>query len=363
MRWSLLMRVAALVLAGVASTAVNVTAQQSGEASAGRPRFFLVIHGGAGTIRRSSMSPEQEAAYRERMTAALKAGYAVLNGGGTSVDAVVAAIEIMEDSPLFNAGKGAVFTHAGTNELDSSIMDGSTLAAGAVAGVKHIKNPIAAARLVMRESPHVMMVGEGAEAFVQSKGVKLVPQSYFFTQRRWDLLQRELKQEKETGKPVIGLARPSGVTSEAAEASLIYDDGAKHGTVGAVALDAAGNLAAGTSTGGMSNKRFGRVGDSPIIGAGTYASNGSCAVSATGDGEYFIRNTASRDICARVEYLHETVDQAARAVIDRIGKQGGSGGVIVLDREGHFSMTFNSDGMYRGRIGPDGQTVIDIYKD
>ena len=362
MRRRIFVRVLLLALGLTGGLAVRAAAQQPPAAGA-RPRFFLVIHGGAGTIRRSSMTPEQEAAYRERLTAALRAGYDVLNAGGRSVDAVVAAIRIMEDSPLFNAGKGAVFTHAGTNELDASIMDGSTLAAGAVAGVKHIKNPIEAARLVMRESPHVLMVGEGAEAFVQSKGVKLVPASYFFTQRAWDSLQRLLEQEKKTGKPVIGLAPPAGVSPDDRVASLRYDEGSKHGTVGAVALDTAGNLAAGTSTGGMANKRFGRVGDSPIIGAGTYASNSSCAVSATGTGEYFIRNTASRDICARVEFLHESVDQAAHTVIDRIGSQGGSGGVIVLDREGHFTKVFDTEGMFRGHIGPDGQAVIDIYKD
>ncbi len=346
-------------------TAAVAPASDPADQPAQRPRFFLVIHGGAGTIRRSDLTPEQEAAYRERLTAALQAGYGVLQRGGSSLDAVVAAIRIMEDSPLFNAGKGAVFDHAGKNELDASIMDGRTLAAGAVAGVQHIRNPIEAARLVMDKSPHVLMVGAGAEEFVKSQGMQLVPQSYFFTQRRWDALQRALEQERRTGKPVIDLAPPAPARPGPLdpEERLAHLDGDRHGTVGAVALDEAGNLAAGTSTGGMTNKRYGRVGDSPIIGAGTYASNASCAGSATGDGEYFIRNTAARDVCARVEYLHESVEQAARDVIGRIGSQGGEGGVIVLDRDGHFAMVFNSEGMYRGHIGPEDKAVIDIYKD
>lgn len=352
--------------AGAAPGRAQRLAAAAPNALAQRPRFFLVIHGGAGTIRRSDLSPEQEAAYRERLTAALQAGYAPLERGGSSLDAVEAAIRVMEDSPLFNAGKGAVFDHEGKNELDASIMDGRTLAAGAVAGVQHIRNPIALARLVMEKSPHVLMVGAGAETFARSQGMKLVPQSYFFTERRWQDLQRTLEREKKAGKPVIGFAplaprTPPGPADP--EERLVHLDSDRHGTVGAVALDASGNLAAATSTGGMTNKRFGRVGDSPIVGAGTYADNASCAVSATGDGEYFIRNVASRTICARVEFLHENLEQAARAVIDRIGAQGGSGGVIVLDREGHYAMVFNSEGMYRGHIGPDGKAVIQIYKE
>ncbi|MBX6365378.1 MAG: isoaspartyl peptidase/L-asparaginase [Gemmatimonadetes bacterium] len=352
----------ALLLQGSA-LAVNAHAQQP---AAERPSFFLVVHGGAGTIRKADMTPEQEKAYRETMTRAIQAGYAVLQRGGASLDAVTAAINVLEDSPLFNAGKGAVFTNAGTNELDASIMDGATLKAGAVAGVKHIKNPIDLARAVMDRSPHVMLVGEGAEAFAKQIGMPLVDQKYFFTQRRWDQLQQLKAEEKKAGKPVIGLvggSEPTGTTQPRGDEALIYDDGARHGTVGAVALDQAGNLAAGTSTGGMSNKRWGRVGDSPIIGAGTYADNASCAVSATGDGEYFIRTTAARDICARIQYLGKDPETAGREVLDRIGKLGGEGGVIILTRDGRFATPFNSEGMYRGWVGPDGKVTVQIYKE
>jgi len=298
-----------------------------------RPQFLLVVHGGAGTIRRTAMTPAQDSAYRAKLTQAIRAGYDVLRGGGTSLDAVIATITVLEESPLFNAGRGAVFTNAGTNELDAAIMDGVSLRAGAVAGVKHIKHPIALARLVMERSAHVLLAGEGAEAFAKEQGMALVPQSYFFTQRRWD----ELKRAKVAAK--------------------------EHGTVGAVALDQAGRLAAGTSTGGLTNKRWGRIGDSPILGAGTYAS-ASCAVSGTGVGEYFMRNVVAYDICARVLYKGETLAAAADSVIlGKLVAQGGEGGVIALDRDGHFVMTFNSEGMYRGHVGPDGEIVVRIYRD
>ncbi len=300
----------------------------------------IVIHGGAGTIRKATMKPEVEQQYREKLTEALNAGYDVLKNKGTCLDAVEAAIRIMEDSPLFNAGKGAVFTHEGTNELDASIMDGATLKAGAVAAVKHIKNPILLARMVMDKSPHVMLVGEGAEAFAKQQGMDTVPQQYFFTQRRWDELQRELKVEKEKDS-VKG----------------------KHGTVGCVALDSYGNIAAGTSTGGISNKRFGRVGDSPIIGAGTYADNATCGVSATGDGEYFIRAGVARTISALIEFKNMPLQEACDSAIARVGKLGGTGGVIGLDRQGHIAFSFNTEGMYRAWIDEQGKMTIGIYRE
>jgi beta-aspartyl-peptidase (threonine type) len=323
-------------------------------AASAAPKFMFVIHGGAGAIERSKMTPELEAQYRAKLTEALEAGYRILRDNGNGLDAIEAAIRIMEDSPLFNAGKGAVFTSAGTNELDSSIMDGRTLSAGAVAGLKHIKNPISLARMVMEKSPHVMMVGEGAEAFAKQQGVELVPQSYFYTERRWQELQRIKDEEKQHGNPPKKSSR--------VEAPLLGEDGL-HGTVGAVALDMAGNLAAGTSTGGIANKRFGRVGDSPIIGAGTYADNQTCAVSATGDGEFFIRAAVAHDISALVGYKGMSVTDAAASVLEKVKKLGGTGGVIVLDREGNFTAPFNTAGMYRGHIGPDGKAVIEIYKD
>jgi beta-aspartyl-peptidase (threonine type) len=315
---------------------------------------MFVIHGGAGAIERSKMTPEMERDYRAKLTEALEAGHRVLSGNGSALDAVEAAIRIMEDSPLFNAGKGAVFTGAGTNELDSSVMDGRTLGAGSVAGLKHVKNPISLARMVMERSPHVMMVGEGAEAFARQQGVQMVPQSYFHTERRWNDLRRVREGEKQQAPPPKKSARLERIPPG--------EDGLR-GTVGAVALDAAGNLAGGTSTGGMTNKRFGRVGDSPIIGAGTYADNQTCAVSATGDGEYFIRAAVAHDISALVGYKGMPVAEAADSVLDKVKRLGGTGGVIVLDKDGNFATPFNTAGMYRGHIGPDGKAVVEIYKD
>jgi L-asparaginase / beta-aspartyl-peptidase len=308
-----------------------------------RPEFMFVIHGGAGAITRDAMTPELEAEYRAALTEALHAGQAVLAPGGSALDAVEAAIRLMEDSPLFNAGRGAVFTAEGTNELDASIMDGRTLNAGAVAGVKRVRNPITLARLVMERSRHVMFAREGAESFGDEQGVEMVPEDYFFTQRRWEALQR---------------AR----AAEDGRSAAPVPDGLALGTVGAVALDRDGNLAAGTSTGGMTNKRWGRIGDSPVIGAGTFASNESCAVSATGHGEFFIRNVVAYDVCARVRYLGESVEAAARNVImERLVAQGADGGVVAMDRFGNVAMPYNTAGMYRGRIGPDGGAEVKIW--
>jgi beta-aspartyl-peptidase (threonine type) len=311
------------------------------------PKWGLVIHGGAGVIKRENLSPEREAEVRARLEEALRAGHAVLARGGSSVDAVSAAIVILEDSPLFNAGKGAVFTHEGKNELDASVMNGATREAGSVAGLTHVKNPILLARRVMEKSPHVMMVGAGAEEFAKAQGLELVPESYFRTEERWQQLQKALEKEK---------AQPS------ASADPLFGD-YKFGTVGAVALDQAGRLAAGTSTGGMTNKRYGRVGDSPIIGAGTYADS-RCAVSATGHGEFFIRYTVARDICARVEYQGAPLKTAAEAVVlDVLVKAGGEGGIIAMDAQGNVAMPFNSAGMYRGYMGADGTPSVAIFKE
>jgi len=296
----------------------------------------MVIHTGAGNFTLAGLA-ERKDAMHGAMNDALMAGYRVLAAGGTSLDAVQSAIVILEDSPLFNAGKGAVFTHEGTNELDASIMDGGTLKAGAVAGLKHIKNPIRLARLVMEKSPHVMMSGEGAEAFAKEQGgIEFVDQKYFYTDRAWKALQDALAAEK-----------------KAAQA----DD--HHGTVGAVALDQHGNLAAGTSTGGLTNKRFGRIGDSPIIGAGTYANNQSCGISSTGVGEFWIRYTVAHDICARVQYRGTPIQTAADDVVQGVLKPiGGEGGVIGLDARGNVMMSFNTAGMGRGYVGADGMPKI-----
>lgn len=301
----------------------------------------IAIHGGAGTLPRAEMTPDQEAAYRAGLAAALDAGYAVLEGGGTSLDAVTIAVRILEDDPLFNAGRGAVLTHEGTVELDASIMDGRTLAAGAIAGVAHIRNPIELARAVMEHSPHVMLIGTGAEEFAHTRNIAFVANDYFKTETRKAQLRRVL----------VGDTRPAN------ELSAL-------GTVGAVARDQAGNLAAATSTGGMTGKRYGRVGDSPIIGAGTYADNGSCAISATGHGEYFIRTAVAHDICARVAYGGATLQKAADAVVmGRLAKMGGEGGIIAVDASGQAVMSFNSEGMFRGARSSGGKREIAIYRD
>ncbi|MGV3523235.1 MAG: isoaspartyl peptidase/L-asparaginase family protein [Candidatus Sericytochromatia bacterium] len=304
---------------------------------AAEPPIALAIHGGAGTWEKVKMTPERRKTYEHDLTQALQAGYAVLKTGGSSLDAVEASVRVLEDSPLFNAGKGAVFTHDGTHELDASIMDGKTLAAGAVAGVKHIRNPISLARAVMEKSPHVLLAGSGAEAFAQSQGFALVEGSYFDTPEKWQLLQE--------------------VQAEEAKAKV-------RGTVGAVALDRAGNLAAATSTGGMTNKRWGRVGDSPIIGAGTYANNATCAVSATGHGEYFIRSVVAHDISALMAYGKLSLKAAADEVVMRKLKDlGGEGGVIAVDRQGNVTTPFNTEGMYRGWVTREGQLQVKIYNE
>lgn len=308
---------------------------------------MLVIHGGAGTITRANLSAEAEKEIRAKLEEALRTGHAILAKGGSSLDAIEATIHVMEDSPLFNAGKGAVFTHDGRNELDAAIMDGATKKAGAIAGVTIIRNPISAARAVMEKSPHVMMIGRGAELFATKMGLEIVDPSYFWTERRWKSLQQELL--KEQGKPVTELPGP---------------DDKKFGTVGAVALDVNGNLAAGTSTGGMTNKQFGRVGDVPIIGAGTYADNESCAVSATGHGEFIIRWNVASDISSLMKYRGMTVQQAGDEVIHKkLAAVKGDAGVIILDRKGNFAMPFNTEGMYRGSIGADGEPHVAIYKE
>ncbi len=300
------------------------------------PNFGMAIHGGAGTINREKMTSDMEKAYRTKLEEALQAGHRILASGGTAIDAVETAIIIMEDSPLFNAGKGAVFSAAGLNEMDASIMDGRTLAAGAVAGVQNVRNPIKLARLVMDKSPHVMLAGDGAVAFGREHDIQIEPKGYFYTKRRFEALQKA-RQSKS-------------------------DD--KHGTVGAVALDQHGNLAAGTSTGGMTNKRFGRIGDSPIIGAGTYANNRTCAVSCTGHGEYFIRAAVAHDISALMEYGKMTVEQAAETVVmDKLVEMGGSGGIIAIDAKGNIAMPFNTKGMYRGHVDSSGDVSVKIYGD
>jgi L-asparaginase / beta-aspartyl-peptidase len=318
--------------------------------------YVLVIHGGAGAMSRASMSAEKERQYRAALDKALDAGNAILKRGGSAVDAVVAAIITMEDNPMFNAGKGAVFTNAGKNELDASIMDGLTLKAGAVAGVTTIKNPITAARAVMDKSEHVMMTGKGAELFAATNGCTIVKPSYFYTQDRYQGLLKVKKQDslntlKKTAPDKTYLQQPGNRDS-------------KYGTVGAVALDKNGNLAAATSTGGMTNKRFGRIGDSPIIGAGTYANNTTCAISCTGWGEYFIRLVMAKTVSDRVELAKENLQQAADEMIMRqLPSLGGDGGLIGIDKDGNIVAVFNTQGMFRGYIKSNGDRSTAIYKD
>ncbi len=302
-------------------------------------QFVLLIHGGAGTILKENMKPEMEIKYRAKLTEALEAGAEILSNHGSSLDAVTHVITILEDSPLFNAGKGAVFTAEGVNEMDASIMDGRDLNAGAVTGVRNIKNPILAARAVMEESDHVMLFGRGAEAFAETQKLTMVEPSYFYTESRWKSYERAKERAQKNSDE-------------------------KHGTVGAVALDLDGNLAAATSTGGMTYKMKGRIGDSPVIGAGTYADNESCAVSATGHGEYFIRNVVGHEIASLMKYGGSSIKEAANYVIlKKLKDQGGDGGIIAVDNQGRFSMTFNTKGMYRGYITSGGQTGVMIYDD
>ena len=290
----------------------------------------LAIHGGAGTIRRSETPIASRRSYQRALGDALDAGYEILRNGGTSLDAVSAAVVAMEDSPLFNAGRGAVYNAEGKHELDAAIMDGATLRAGGVTCVSHIRNPVLAARAVMEHTPHVLLAGVGAERFARSRGVELMPPSYFHTQRRLLALRKNLK--------------------------------GHHGTVGAVALDEAGNLAAATSTGGFTGKMAGRVGDTPIVGAGTYADNASCAVSGSGLGELFIRSALAHDVAARMKYLGETLARAASRALANIARLGGDGGLVAVDRRGNIAMPFNSEGMYRAAIDRNGRRTIAIYR-
>lgn len=311
-----------------------------------KDKIAIAIHGGAGTIKKENLTPELEKAYHETLDKALEAGYAVLEKGGTSLDAIETAIKILEDSPLFNAGKGAVFANNGKNELDAAVMDGKTGKAGAVAGVTNVKNPILAARAVMEKSEHVMLTGKGAEEFAQKQGLEIVEPSYFRTESRFQQLQKAKEAEQDT------------------TGSLELEKFYKYGTVGAVALDQYGNLAAGTSTGGMTNKKYGRVGDAPIIGAGTYADNQTCAVSCTGHGEYFIRAVVGHEISALMKYKKYSLKKATEIVVfEQLKPIGGEGGLIAIDKKGNVSLPFNSLGMYRGYKKANGEKKTSIFED
>jgi len=322
------------------------------------PTWSLVLHGGSGVIERADLKPEQDHAYRQTLARAADVGAAVLRDGGQALDAVEAAIQVLEDDPLFNAGRGAVFTADGRNELDAAIMDGATLEAGAVAGVTRVKNPISAARAVMARSPHVLLMGAGADAFAAAEGLERVEPSYFFVERRWRALEKQLARDGLVIPP-----RPAGAVVDERHAALAHDEG-KRGTVGVVARDTRGNVGAGTSTGGTTGKRWGRVGDSPLIGAGTYASNRSAAVSGTGEGEYFIRLGLAREICALVELkglpLQAAVDQVIQNELTALG---GQGGVIAVAPDGQMAWGFNTSGMYRARVAHDQPLEVAIYKD
>ncbi|KZN48474.1 asparaginase [Pseudoalteromonas luteoviolacea H33] len=337
----------------LSSVFVMLTTLQVSATEINNSPIAIAIHGGAGTIEKSRFTPEQEKAYRAKLQEAVEAGYKVLDEGGDSLDAIAIAINILEDSPFFNAGKGAVYTYEGHHELDASIMDGRDRQAGAVSGVQHVKNPINLAREVMENSVHVMLSGEGAEKFAKQQGLELVKSEYFNTSHRYEALLRakEKLKQKESG------------TKDYQALHQALPEQYKMGTVGAVALDRHGNLAAGTSTGGMTAKRYGRVGDSPIIGAGTFADNNSCAVSATGHGEYFIRYNVAADICARVAYQNKSINQAGKEVIfGPMYKAGGTGGVIIVDTKGNISMPFNTKGMYRASKSNSAQTYVEIFK-
>lgn len=339
-KWSL----GALISAALIVGGTTVTGQESEADQTERPAYALAIHGGAGTITRDKLTPELEAEIRADLKRALDAGEAVLKSGGTALDGVEAAILVLEDSPHFNAGKGAVFTADGVNELDVSLMDGQTLNVGAASGVQTVKNPIKLARAVMDRSEHVMLSGAGADEFARAHDIETVDPSYFHTDYRWHQLET---------------ARAKGST-----AVLDHDLDYKFGTVGAVALDQNGHLAAGTSTGGMTNKRFGRIGDAPIIGAGTYADDKSCAVSATGHGEYFIRATVARSICALVDYAEMSLSAAAdKVVMQQLVEMEGSGGIIAVSPAGEIALTFNSKGMYRGSVIAGETGTVAIYGD
>ena len=308
-------------------------------------RFVLVVHGGAGIIARSTMTAATERAYRAGIEAALRAGERILSAAGSSLDAVIAAVSEFEDNPLFNAGRGAAFTADGTNELDACVMDGASLKAGAVTLVTTVRHPVQLARLVMDKTRHVLLAAHGAEALARKHGLETVAPKYFFTERRFQALQR---------------MRQAGDRQRSADVT----EADKHGTVGAVALDLEGNLAAATSTGGRNNKLSGRVGDSPIVGAGTYANNATVAVSGTGEGEYFMRTLAAYSVSALIEYKGWSVERAAEHVVrERIAALGGGGGLIALDRNGRFAMPFSAQGMYRGHVTSGAEPIIKIYED
>lgn len=318
----------------VAITFSCTSTQQENTPPPEKADWAIVIHGGAGTIKREFMTPEKDSLYRAKLAEALNVGSEILKNGGTSMDAVEKTIHVLEESPLFNAGRGAVFNERGQNEMDAAIMNGETHAAGAVVNIHTIKSPISAARAVMEKSVHVMLTGEGAEIFAEKQGLEIVEPEYFFDQRRWDSFQK--------AKDKID----------------------KHGTVGCVALDENGNIAAGTSTGGMTMKMYGRVGDVPVIGAGTYADNATCGISATGHGEFFIRNVVAYDVAALMKYKGMSIEEASEEVImNKLKSIGGSGGIIGLDAQGNTIMTFNSDGMFRGKLSSNSEMVLGIYKD
>lgn len=334
----------------IAAISLTVSCKNSSNSKADiieqkQSEFSIVIHGGAGTILRKNMSPELELMYTTKLEEAIRVGYEILKNGGSSLDAVQKTINVLEDSPLFNAGKGAVFTNAETNEHDTSIMDGKTLKAGASAGTTVVKNPINLARAIMDNSPHVMLSGLGAETFAKEQGLEIVDPSYFYTEKSFNALQRVKNSQK----------------------TAFYNEDikdSKFGTVGCVALDKQGNLAAGTSTGGMTNKRWGRIGDSPIIGAGTYANNKTCAVSCTGWGEFFIRGVVAYDISALMEYKGLSLKEAAQEVIQKkIPELGGDGGIIAIDKFGNMTMEFNTSGMYRATMNDQGELYIGIYNE
>ena len=313
--------------------------------------FAIVIHGGAGGIKKEYFTNEQQEAYTNKLTEALDAGYAILEKGGIPLDAIQASINVMENSPLFNAGKGAVYNSEGNQEMDASIMDGKTLNSGAVAGVNHIKNPILAARIVMDSSKHVMLSGKGAELMVEKYGIEMVDSSYFFTQKRLNQLRKIQGKEKTQLDHTAFLLKHE----------LIDDH--KYGTVGAVAIDKYGNIAAGTSTGGMTNKKYGRIGDSPIIGAGTYANNLTCGISSTGTGEYFIRTVAAHEVSNLIQYKGVTPKEALHEVLfNQIGKLGGEGGMILIDKNGDVYWDFNSSGMFRAYKKSNGERKIEMFE-
>jgi beta-aspartyl-peptidase (threonine type) len=351
------------VLVMAAAGMATMAAQAQGAAlvrQAAAGKWAIVLHGGAGVIERGSMTAEREKAYRAGLNAAVEAAAKVLDSDGRAVDAVEAALEVLEDDPLFNAGRGAVFTADGKNELDAAVMDGRTMEAGAVAGVTRTRHPIALAKAVMEKSPHVFLTGAGADAFAASVGLEQVDPGYFFTERRWQSLIQQLKKE---GLPIP--ARPAGVGPAAEKPLAVMEspDAHKWGTTGIVVRDRRGNIAAGTSTGGTQAKRWGRVGDSPIIGAGTYASNASCGVSATGTGEYFIRLTVARTICALVQYKGMKLQAAVDEVMGEVGAMHGDGGVIALAPDGEMAWGFNTPGMFRARLVEGGVVEMGIYRD